>query len=206
MGDVHGLDDKQLDALRELVNIGASHAATGLSRMTERTTMISVPKVEMLQLRAIPQLVGAASRVLVAVTMQMLGDLTGCIVFVLREEDAHRLCDLLLRRELGTTNVLEEMERASLQETANVVGGAYMNAMSDFLGMMLLLSAPSMIVDRAEDVFTAKRLGLAPENDLVLCVETEFGLEDEKDGSTAHFILLPDKASIAAMFDAIGIT
>ena len=81
-----------------------------------------------------------------------------------------------------------------------------MNAMSDFLGMMLMLSVPSTIVDRAENVFTAKTLDLASENDFVLCVETEFRLEDEKDGSTAHFILLPDKASIAAMFDAIGIT
>ncbi len=205
MDDFHRLDDKQLDALREVVNIGAAHAATGLSQMTERTTMISVPKVEMLHLGTIPQLVGDASQVVVAVTMQMLGDLTGRIVFVLLEEDAHRLCDLLLRRERGTTNALEELERSGLQETANIVGGAYVNAISDFLGMMLLLSVPSTIVDRAEEVFTAKRLDLTPENDFVLCVETEFGLEDEK-GIAAHFILLPDKASIAAMFDAIRIT
>lgn len=206
MDDVHGLDDKQLDALREVVNIGAAHAATGLSQMTERTTMISVPKIKMLHLGTVPEVVGKASRVVVAVTMQMLGDLTGRIVLMLPEEDAHRLCDLLLRREPGTTNALEELERSGLQETANIVGGAYMNAMSDFLGMMLLLSVPSTIVDRAEEVFTAKRLGLTPENNFVLCVETEFGVEDQKAGITAHFILLPDKASITAIFDAIRIT
>ena len=206
MDDLHGLDDRQLDALREVANIGAAHAATGLSQMTERTTMISVPEIKMLHLETVHQLVGDASRVVVAITMQMLGDLTGRIVLMLPEEDAHRLCDLLLRREPGTTNALEEMERSSLQETANIVGGAYMNAMSDFLGMMLLLSVPSMIVDRAEKVFTAKRLDLKPENDFVLCVETEFGLKDEKDGIGAHFVLLPDNASITAIFDAIRIT
>ena len=204
--DVKGLDDRQLDALREVTNIGAAHAATGLSQMTERTTMISVPEIKMLHLETVHQLVGDASRVVVAVTMQMLGDLTGRIVLMLPEEDAQRLCDLLLRREPGTTTALEELERSSLQETANIVGGAYMNAMSDFLGMMLLLSVPSMIVDQAKDVFTAKRLDITPENDFVLCVETEFGLKDDRVGIAAHFILLPDKASITAIFDAIRIT
>ncbi len=206
MDDLHGLDDRQLDALREVANIGAAHAATGLSQMTERTTMISVPEIKMLHLETVHQLVGDASRVVVAITMQMLGDLTGRIVLMLPEEDAHRLCDLLLRREPGTTNALEEMERSSLQETANIVGGAYMNAMADFLGMMLLLSVPSTIVGRAEEVFTAERLDLTPENDFVLCVETKFGLEDERDGIAAHFVLVPDKASITAIFDAIRIT
>ena len=204
--DVKGLDDRQLDALREVTNIGAAHAATGLSQMTERTTMISVPEIKMLHLETVHQLVGDASRVVVAVTMQMLGDLTGRIVLMLPEEDAQRQCDLLLRREPGTTTTLEELERSSLQETANIVGGAYMNAMSDFLGMMLLLSVPSMIVDQAKDVFTAKRLDITPENDFVLCVETEFGLKDDRAGIAAHFILLPDKASITAIFDAIRIT
>ena len=206
MDDVKGLDDRQLDALREVTNIGAAHAATGLSQMTERPTMISVPEIKMLHLGTVHQLVGDASRIIVAVTMQMLGDLTGRIVLMLPEEDARRLCDLLLRREPGTTTALEEMERSSLQETSNIVGGAYMNAMSDFLGMMLLLSVPSMLVDRAENVFSAKRLDLTAENDFVLCVETEFGLKDEKEGIGAHFILLPDKASITAIFDAIRIT
>ena len=206
MDDVNGLDDRQLDALREVTNIGAAHAATGLSQMTERTTMISVPEIKMLHLDTVHQLVGDASRVVVAISMQMLGDLTGRIVLMLAEEDAHRLCDLLLRREPGTTTALEEMEQSSLQETANIVGGAYMNAMSDFLGMMLLLSVPTTMIDRAKDVFTAERLDIKSENDFVLCVETEFGLKDIEPGIGAHFILLPDKASIAAIFDAIRIT
>ncbi len=206
MGDIPGLDDKQLDALREVANIGAAHAATGMSQITERTTMISVPEIKMLHLESVHQLVGGASDVVVAVTMQILGDLTGRIVLMLPDEDAHRLCDLLLHREPGTTNALAELERAALQETANIVGGAYMNAMSDFLGMMLLLSVPGTIVDRAEEVLTVKSFDLTPENAFVLCVETEFGIKGKKDGIDAHFVLLLDKASITAILDAIRVT
>ena len=45
MEDVRDLKELQLDALREVANIGAGHAATALSQMTNRKIMISVPEV-----------------------------------------------------------------------------------------------------------------------------------------------------------------
>ena len=45
MEDVRGLKELQLDALREVANIGAGHAATALSMMTNHTIMIAVPEV-----------------------------------------------------------------------------------------------------------------------------------------------------------------
>jgi chemotaxis protein CheC len=45
MEDVRDLKALQLDALREVANIGAGHAATALSQMTNRTIMIAVPEV-----------------------------------------------------------------------------------------------------------------------------------------------------------------
>jgi hypothetical protein len=46
-----GLKELQLDALREVANIGAGHAATALSQMTNRTIMIAVPEVNVRALR-----------------------------------------------------------------------------------------------------------------------------------------------------------
>jgi chemotaxis protein CheC len=37
---------RQLDAIREVVNIGAGHAATNLSQLTGLTVMISVPRIQ----------------------------------------------------------------------------------------------------------------------------------------------------------------
>jgi chemotaxis protein CheC len=44
----------QLDALREVANIGAGHAATALSQMTGHTIMISVPKLTVALLKDVP--------------------------------------------------------------------------------------------------------------------------------------------------------
>ncbi len=45
MHDLLALKPMQLDALREVANIGAGHAATALSQMTGQVIMISVPTI-----------------------------------------------------------------------------------------------------------------------------------------------------------------
>ena len=62
MEDVRDLKELQLDALREVANIGAGHAATALSQMTNRTIMISVPEVNVRALEDVAELVGTAGR------------------------------------------------------------------------------------------------------------------------------------------------
>jgi len=64
-------------------------------------------------------------------------------------------------------------------------------------------SVPSMVVDYAAAVLTTTYLTFGSERDVVLCVETEFHFKDEKEKVPAHFLLLPDMASLRAIFDAI---
>ncbi len=45
MAQLETLEPAQLDALREVANIGAGHAATALSEMTRRPVMLTVPRV-----------------------------------------------------------------------------------------------------------------------------------------------------------------
>ena len=206
MHDFRDLSELQLDALREVASIGAAHAATALSQMTERATMIAVPEIKVMQLGSVGSLVGDSHRVVVVVSMHMLGDLTGHILLMAPEDDTRLLCDLLLRRDRGTTTVLEELEQSSFKETANIVGGAYLNALSDFLGMMLLPSVPSLVIDEVGSVFTSGQIKLGEGEDFALCLETQFQFKDNPDQPTGHFLLLPDTASLTAIFDAIRVT
>ncbi len=203
MDDLRDLELLHFDALREVANIGAGHAATALSQMIDRTIMISVPEVSVTPLEDVPGVIGDPEEVTAAVLMQMMGDLTGRTLLMFPSESADTLCDLLLRRPLGTTKVYGEMEESALKEVGNILSSAYLNALSDFLGMMLVPSVPSMVVDYAAAVLTTTYLTFGSERDVVLCVETEFHFKDEKEKVPAHFLLLPDMASLRAIFDAI---
>ena len=62
MEDIRSLKAIQLDALREVANIGAGHAATALSQMTGDTIMISVPTINIARLEDVPpQITGRAT-------------------------------------------------------------------------------------------------------------------------------------------------
>ncbi len=205
MVDLRDLEELQLDALREVANIGAGHAATALSQLTDRRIMISVPKIYVERLEQAPHLLGDPGEVVVAVLMHMLGDLTGRMLLVVPQSNAMLLSDLLLRREPGATSEFGDLEQSSIKEAGNILGGAYMNALSDFMGMMLLPSVPSLAVDLAGAVLSTTHLSFGRDKDVVFCVETNFHFEEADADLRGHFLLLPDVASLNSIFDAIRI-
>ena len=204
--EVRDLKESQLDAIREVANIGAGHAATALSGMTNRTIMITVPRVFVRPLEEACDLVTAPDAVVAAVLMHMMGDLTGRALVLFPERSAYTVCDFLFRRPVGTTEVLGEMEQSGLKEAGNILASAYMNALSDFMGMMLVPSVPSLVVDLSAAVLTSAYLNFGHARDFVFCVETAFRVENTAEPLVGHFLLLPDMPSLRAIFDAIRLT
>ena len=203
MAELRELTDLEIDALREVASIGAGHAATALSQMIERTVMISVPTVRIVPLEEAGQLVGRPDDIIAAVLMHMMGDLTGRTLLVFPERAAKQLCDILLRRPGGSTLTFAVMEQSGLKEVGNILSSAYFNALSDFMGMMLMPSIPSLVIDYSAAVLTSTTLDFGHERDAVLCVETDLRVRDSEDKVTGHFILMPDVPSLRAIFDAV---
>jgi len=205
MDDIRDLKELQLDALREVENIGAGHAATALSQMTNRRIMISVPQISITRLEDVAGLLGDPPPVVAAILLHMMGDLTARTLLVFPELAARRLCDLLLQREAGSTTDFGALEQSSLKEAGNILCGAFMTALSSFMGMMLLPSVPTLVVDVASAVITSAYLDFGSERDYVLCVETEFQFESDAETLHAHFLLVPDLASLRAILQAVRV-
>src|SRR5580700_4532698 len=119
MEDIRSLKAIQLDALREVANIGAGHAATALSQMTGHTIMISVPHINIVPLEDIPNQIGSQEEPVAAVLMKILGDLTGLALLLLPQATAFRVAGLMMKKpaiaELG------EIERSALREAGNIL-------------------------------------------------------------------------------------
>jgi chemotaxis protein CheC len=205
MEDLRSLKAIQLDALREVANIGAGHAATALSQMINSTIMISVPTINISRLEEVPPQVSAPEEPVAAVLMHMMGDLTGRTLLVFPKTTAARLAELMLRRPPGTTTELGEMEQSAIKEAGNILSSAYMNALSDFMGMMLLPSPPSLAVDMSTAVLTTAYLQFGSDRDYVFCVESEFYMTDVAERLRGFFLLLPDPASLQAILRAVRV-
>lgn len=197
------LETLRSDGLREVATIGAGHAATALSQLTDRRIMISVPQVRRVEYSHVPEMLGSFGDHVAVVVMRMLGDLTGRSMLVFAEDDAVRLCDLILRRDPGPPRALGEMEQSGLKEVGNIVCSAYLTALSNFMGMMLLPSVPSLTMGSTA---TAVASAVDPQevgSDLVFCVDTSFRADGDKEPLTGAFLLMPDQASVKAILGAI---
>ncbi len=203
MEAIKSLKSLQLDALRETANIGAGHAATALSQMTGSTIMIKVPAINVVHLESIPAQFGEEEEPVAAVMMHMLGDLSGRTLLVFPKPTVMRLAELMMRRPVGSSTALGELETSAIKEAGNILSGAYMNALSDFLGMLLLPSPPSLVVDMSAAVLTSAYAQFASDPDCVLCVESEFVLTDVGQSLRGFFLLLPEPASLQVMLRAL---
>jgi len=205
MDDIRQLKDIQLDALREVANIGAGHAATALSQMIGGRIMISVPRITVTALEDVPRQLADPEEPIAAVLMHMLGDLTGRTLLVFPKPTAKRLAELMLRRPINLENDLNELEQSAVKECGNILSAAYMNALSEFMGMMLLPSPPSLAVDMSSAVITSAYLQFTAEPNYVVCVESEFLMDDTSERLRGLFLLLPDPASLQAILRAVRV-
>jgi len=203
MQAIRSLKSIQLDALRETANIGAGHAATALSQMTGNTIMIKVPNISVASMEDLPAQFAADEEPVAAVLMHMLGDLSGRTLLVFPRPTVMRLAELMLRRPLGSSLALGELESSAIKEAGNILSGAYMNALSDFLGMLLLPSPPTLVIDLSTAVLTSAFGEFSADPDAIICVESEFMLTELQHTLRGFFLLLPDPASLQVMLRAL---
>ena len=203
MARVRDLQETELDILREVANIGAGHAATALSQLTGRRIMIEVPNVQVCPVEEAPDAIKDADSVVAAILMHMLGDLTGRSLLLFSREGALILVDMLFDKEPGSTKIFSDLEQSSLKETANIITGAYLNALSDFLGMMLLPSVPSLAVDLCAAVLSTTYLNFGQDRDSVIILDTRFQFEPDGYSLSGHFVLLPDPSSLDVILKAV---
>jgi len=192
-----GVGPRQLDAIREVVNIGAGHAATALSVMTNLRVMISIPRVE-LAVSAGPLAAGlGGSGGSVVVSVPILGGGMGQgerASLILGRETAFRMVGLLLRRE-GTPTELGELERSTLLELGNILCAAYVGVLGNFLGRAVMIGAPEL-----EEV-PAGGLQVSTGNGLL--IETDFSFSNSS--FEGVFVLSHAELSLASLLSALGL-
>ncbi|HET9982522.1 MAG TPA: chemotaxis protein CheC [Longimicrobiales bacterium] len=206
MIDIRALDALELDGLREVANIGAAHAATALSQMTNRRISVTIPVIRIVRLEDVPEMTGDADEAIAAVLMRVLGDAPGRTVQIFPADSASRLAGMLLGREqVPFPAGFGDLERSLLNEVGNIVVGACLNALSEFLGMVLIMSVPALAIDKAGAILSASYLGFGDTGEYVLCIDTQLYISERSEPLRAHFLLIPETESLGAILRAMNL-
>ena len=190
------------DALREVGYIGAGHAARALSKLIGQRIDVSIPIAATAPLTQLPETFGGREELVVGVYLPTTGDLEGSVLLVFPQRSALALADLLMKREVGTTTRLDEMDKSALMEVGNILSGNCLTALSKFLGMKLVEHIPDLACDMVGAVVDSiiVKFGQKAEQALVIVVEMT---TKEKVKIMAYFFLLFGLGEAATILKAI---
>ena len=195
------LNPLQLDALKELGNIGAGNSATALSQIISKKIDMSVPRVKVYSIYEIPELFGGSENIVVGVLLRMFGDMQGSLMFLLDEESARKLLsDMMLGQEVG--NLTDELPMSAMMEVGNIISSSYLNALSFFSNLTIIPSTPAFAYDMAGAILGTILYEVSELSDQVLLIETDFLGNGE--AIRGHFFVLPDLPSLGILLKAVG--
>lgn len=201
------INSMHLDVLKEIGNIGASHAATALSDLLDKKIEMRVPKVEMITFNEMMDLAGGSEKVVVGIYLRIEGDVEGSMFFILPIEQANRFIQHLIQDEqFDFQSNVSELGMSAMQEMGNILSGSYLSAMSDFLNLKLYPTVPGLSIDMFGAIISIGLIELSRVSDYVIVINTsisEEGLEDTK--MKGHFFLLPNPESFEVIFNALGV-
>ncbi len=205
---IRDIDEFQLDVLREISNIGAGNAATSLSKLLGVPVDMNVSRVMPLHFHEILEYVGGAENIVATVFLRIQGDISGNMFFVIETETAKKM----IRGMLGTIkdDEFSEMGFSVLQEIGNILSGSYLTALSDFTGLDLQPSVPSLAIDMAGALLGEGLMELGRSGDYAILIDAAIKIRNTVEESVVengggHFFLLPDPESFEKLFVSLGV-
>ena len=195
------LSELQRDALKEVGNIGAGHAATALSQLLNTTVRLSEPTIEVLKYRDLTTKIGYAERTVAALHMYVRGEAPGQIVVLFDREQAHEFVNLFIKRVIGNVQLFDSIVDSTLKELGNIIAGSYLTALISLTGVNLLPSVPTLSYGTIQAAFRSL-MSILPDQDVFL-IESQF-LDNDKVVS-GQFILIPETGSLEPLLSVFGV-
>lgn len=198
-----------LDVLKEIGNIGAAHAATALSTLLNKKIDMKVPKVEMVTFDEMMEMAGGPENVVAGIYLQIEGDITGSMFFVLPVEQANRFIRSLVQDDTFDfqAETVTNIGASAMQELGNILSGSYLSALSDFTSLKIFPTVPALCVDMVGAIISFGLVEVSHLSDYVIVIDTALTEEDlpNDENVKGHFFLLPDPESFTALFSALGV-
>ena len=196
--DVTRYTDLQLDALRELANIGSGTASTALSSMLGRSVDISVPSAFVLPMAEAVGTIGDPEAEATGVVLGVVGEMQASVLLLFTPNDARLMCGLL-GVEAGT-----EIGVSALMEIGNIVGTSYINALSrddrDGARADPAAAPPPTCSARSSRRVLAERAGAG---DVALLLDSDLVVEGED--CSVSFLLVPDEGGVELLLARLGL-
>lgn len=169
-----------------------------LEEMTGQKFEISTIRYHETYLDQLDQVVQLPGLTTVAVYLGIQEMLKGHAVFLLKNRDAMRLANWLLDEPVQLSEELDPIFSSALAEMGNIMLSSFLNAISQLEHDAILPMPPTVIVDKLATVLPVIAITVAPYDDQVNIIETEFKLKSSE--LSLRFWLIPDPQVVHQLY------
>jgi len=164
----------ELALLHQLFASATHDASAAMCRWTDGLITLSLDEVREIPLENVCGELGLGDELLTMIVLSLEGELGGQMILSFDELNGRHLVASLLGRPVSDSAQWSELEKSALTETGNILGCAYMNALTRLTGAELIPSAPYFIQDYGASVLQQALLVQAATSDQVLICRTGF--------------------------------
>jgi len=102
------------------------------------------------QVRTIPisqvsDFIAEPTTTVTGVKLGLAGEVFGQILLIFKEQSAINVVDFMQKRPIGITKELSELDKSALKEAGNILTGAFLSAISDYLSINVLELPPEFM-------------------------------------------------------------
>ena len=189
----------QLDALKEVTNIGAGNSATSLSMLLGTKIDMSVPSVNLIEFEEL--LNSNKENEVVAVLVKVFDDIPGSILYVFEKDIALKMISKMISKDEAA---LTEMGISVISEIGNIIASSFMNSIASFTNLKATVSVPAVVNDMLSAILVTTFVETGQYQEYVLDIETLF-IGSGEDKLEGHFYFVPAPGSLEKILETLGI-
>lgn len=180
----------ELDQLKEVVNMGASRAGDVLSKMVGRKVVLTVPEADIEDIKKSIGYFKPNDNIVTAVKANISGDAGGILLFIFPEKSAHIVARLVTHENNETTK-LSDIAKSALREVGNILAGAYLTALANFLKLSILHNVSKVTVGKLDKILSDIIKEIGQSSDITLIFRVSLIIDGESTETELYLLADP---------------
>jgi len=180
MTEISCTKESKLELLHQLFGSATHDASAAMCRWPEGLITLTLDEVREIPLEDACNVLSFGDELLTMVVLSLRGPVGGEMILTFDETNSRQLAASLLGRPVSTGSEWSQLEKSALTETGNILGCAYMNALTRLIDTELVPTAPYFIRDYGASVLQQALLAQAATSDRLMVCRTLFRREGEE--------------------------
>lgn len=147
MSEISVTSDRRLVLLQEVFGAATSEASAAMRRWSRGEITLSLDQLREIPLEQVNREFELGTDLVTMVVLTLQGEAGGTMILTFDEENGARLVESLTGQPCQANEGWSELAESALCETGNILGCAYLNAITRLVGVELIPSPPIFLQD-----------------------------------------------------------